>query len=304
MNKVEKIWMDGRLVNWDDAKVHVLTHTLHYGLGVFEGIRCYQCHDGTSAVFRLTEHIDRLFDSALIGMMSLPFTRQELCAAVVETLKVNKLKEAYIRPIAFVGDGEMGLYIQTYPVRVVIACWPWGAYLGDEGLALGIRAKISSFTRHHVNAGMTKAKICGNYVNSILAKREVIAAGYDEAILLDTEGYVSEASGENIFIVEKGVLKTTPPTSILRGITRDAVMEIAGDLGIPVKEQRFSRDELYLADECFFTGTAAEVTPVREVDDRTIGEGKPGPITKKIQETFFAAAHGKIKQYKKWLTYL
>ncbi len=302
MKKVDKIWMDGKMVNWDDANVHVLTHTLHYGLGVFEGIRCYQCHDGSSAVFRLREHIDRLFESAVIGMMTIPFTREQLCSAVIEALKINKLKEAYIRPIAFIGDGEMGLYIHTYPVRVAIACWPWGAYLGDDGLALGIRSKISSFTRHNVNAGMTKAKICGNYVNSILAKREVIAAGYDEAILLDTEGYVSEASGENIFIVEKGVLKTTPPTSILRGITRDAIMEIARDAGIPVLEQRFSRDELYIADECFFTGTAAEVTPVREVDDRTIGEGKPGPITKKLQETFFAAAHGKIEKYKKWLS--
>jgi branched-chain amino acid aminotransferase len=304
MKKVEKIWMDGKLVNWDDAKVHVLTHTLHYGLGVFEGIRCYQCHDGASAVFRLTEHIDRLFYSAIIGMMDIPFRREELCKAVLETLRVNKMKDGYIRPIAFIGDGEMGLYIREYPVRVVIACWPWGAYLGDEGLALGIRAKISSYTRHHVNVAMTKAKICGNYVNSILAKREVIAAGYDEAILLDAEGYVSEASGENIFIVKDGVLKTTPPTSILKGITRDAIIELARDAGIPVSEERFTRDELYIADECFFTGTAAEVTPVREVDDRTIGEGKPGPITKQLQTGFFAAAHGKIEKYKKWLTYL
>jgi len=304
MKKVEKIWMDGKLVNWDDAKVHVLTHTLHYGLGVFEGIRCYQCHDGASAVFRLTEHIDRLFYSAIIGMMEIPFSREELCKAVLETLRVNKMKDGYIRPIAFIGDGEMGLYIREYPVRVVIACWPWGAYLGDEGLALGIRAKISSYTRHHVNVAMTKAKICGNYVNSILAKREVIAAGYDEAILLDAEGYVSEASGENIFIVKDGVLKTTPPTSILKGITRDAIIELARDAGIPVAEERFTRDELYIADECFFTGTAAEVTPVREVDDRTIGEGKPGPITKQLQTGFFAAAHGKIEKYKKWLTYL
>jgi branched-chain amino acid aminotransferase len=304
MKKVEKIWMDGKLVNWEDAKVHVLTHTLHYGLGVFEGIRCYQCHDGASAVFRLTEHIDRLFYSAIIGMMDIPFSREELCKAVLETLRVNKMKDGYIRPIAFIGDGEMGLYIREYPVRVVIACWPWGAYLGDEGLALGIRAKISSYTRHHVNVAMTKAKICGNYVNSILAKREVIAAGYDEAILLDAEGYVSEASGENIFIVKDGVLKTTPPTSILKGITRDAIIELARDAGIPVAEERFTRDELYIADECFFTGTAAEVTPVREVDDRTIGEGKPGPITKQLQTGFFAAAHGKIEKYKKWLTYL
>jgi branched-chain amino acid aminotransferase len=304
MKKVEKIWMDGKFVNWDDAKIHVLTHTLHYGLGVFEGIRCYLCHDGSSAVFRLTEHIDRLFYSAVIGMMDIPFSREELCKAVLETLRVNKMKDGYIRPIAFISDGEMGLYIREYPVRVVIACWPWGAYLGDEGLALGIRAKISSYTRHPVNVAMTKAKICGNYVNSILAKREVISAGYDEAILLDAEGYVSEASGENIFMVKGGILKTTPSTSILKGITRDAIIEIARDEGITLVEERFSRDELYIADECFFTGTAAEVTPIREVDDRIIGEGKPGPITKKIQETFFAAAHGKIEKYQKWLSYL
>lgn len=304
MQKVEKIWLDGKLINWDDAKVHVLTHTLHYGMGVFEGIRCYKCHDGKSSVLKLKEHIDRLFASAAIGLMEIPYSKEDIILAVCETLRVNKLAEGYIRPLAFIGDGEMGLYVANPPIRVMIACWPWGAYLGEDALKHGIRSKISSFTRNHVNVGMTKAKICGNYVNSILAKREVKLAGYDEAILLDTEGYVSEASGENIFIASDGVLKTTPPTSILKGITRDAIIKIACDNGITVIEQRFTRDELYTADECFFTGTAAEITPVREVDNRKIGEGRPGPITQKVQAIYFDAVCGKIDTYKAWLTYL
>jgi branched-chain amino acid aminotransferase len=304
IKKVDKIWMDGKVVDWDKAQVHVLTHTLHYGLGVFEGIRCYLCHDGKSAVFKLREHIDRLFDSALIAQITIPYSCEEICQAVIEILRVNKLSESYIRPIVYIGDGEMGLFVKEYPVRVAIACWPWGAYLGEEGLSRGIRAKISSFTRHHVNVYMTKAKICGNYVNSILAKKEVTAVGYDEAILLDTEGYICEASGENIFVVKDGVIKTPPPTSILKGITRDAVITIAHDKGMQVVEQRFTRDELYAADEAFFTGTAAEITPVREVDDRKIGEGKRGPITEGIQNTFFDAVQGKEERYKGWLSYL
>ena len=304
IQKVDKIWMDGKVVDWDKAQVHVLTHTLHYGLGVFEGIRCYRCQDGKSAVFRLKEHVDRLFDSALISQMTIPYSREEVSQAVIEILKINKLSEGYIRPIVFIGDGAMGLYVKEYPVKVAIACWPWGAYLGEEGLERGIRAKISSFTRHHVNVSMTKAKICGNYVNSILAKKEVTVMGYDEAILLDTEGYICEASGENIFIVKDGMIKTPPPTSILKGITRDVVITIAQDKGIKVVEQRFTRDELYTADEAFFTGTAAEITPIREVDDRAIGRGKRGPITESIQGTFFDAVQGKEEQYKKWLSYL
>ncbi len=304
IKKVDVIWMDGKLVGWDSAQIHVLTHTLHYGLGVFEGIRCYLCHDGNSAVFKLQEHAERLFDSALISQMTIPYSRDEICQAILETLRANKLKEAYIRPIIFIGDGEMGLYVKDYPVRVSIACWPWGAYLGEEGLQKGIRAKIASYTRHHVNVSMTKAKICGNYVNSILAKKEVTAAGYDEAILLDTEGYVCEASGENIFIIKKGILKTPPPTSILKGITRDAVITLARDANINIIEQRFTRDELYTADEAFFTGTAAEITPIREVDDRTIGKGKRGPVTEQIQNTFFDIVQGKNERYKNWLTYL
>jgi branched-chain amino acid aminotransferase len=304
IKKVETIWLDGKLVDWDKAQVHVLTHTLHYGLGVFEGIRCYRCQDGQSAVFKLQEHVDRLFDSAHISQITIPFSREEIFQAIIETLKANKLQEGYIRPIVFIGDGEMGLYVKDYPVRVAIACWPWGAYLGEEGLRKGIRAKIASFTRHHVNVGMTKAKICGNYVNSILAKKEVTAMGYDEAILLDTEGYICEASGENIFIVKKGTIKTPPPTSILQGITRDSVIRLARDAQMHVVEQRFTRDELYIADEAFFTGTAAEITPIREVDDRGIGRGERGPVTEHIQKTFFDAVQGKNEQYKDWLSYL
>ena len=304
IQKVDKIWMDGEMVDWGKAQIHILTHTLHYGLGVFEGIRSYLCHDGKSAVFRLKAHIDRLFDSALIAQITIPYSRKEICQAVKEVLKVNKLSEGYIRPIVYIGDGEMGIYVKEYPVRVAIACWAWGAYLGEEGLGKGIRAKISSFTRHHVNVSMTKAKICGNYVNSIMAKREVTAMGYDEAILLDTEGYVCEASGENIFIVKDEVIKTPPPTSILKGITRGAVITIVQDNGRRVVEQRFTRDELYTADEAFFTGTAAEITPIREVDDRRIGGGTRGPVTESIQKTFFDAVKGKEERYKEWLSYL
>ncbi len=304
IEKTKKIWMDGQLVNWQDAQIHVLTHTLHYGLGVFEGIRCYRCHDGRSAIFRLAEHITRLFDSAHISQIDVPFSREEITGAVIETMKANELSEGYIRPIIYIGDGEMGLYVKQYPVRVAIACWAWGAYLGDEGLNRGIRAKISSFTRIHVNTFMTKAKICGNYVNSIMAKKEVTAMGYDEAILLDTEGYVCEASGENIFIIKDGVLKTTPPTAILKGITRDVVFAIARDKKITVEEQRFTRDELYTADEAFFTGTAAEITPIREVDNRAIGKGERGPVTAAIQSAFFDIVQGKDDRYTSWLTYL
>lgn len=301
MKKGEKIWFNGKLVNWDEAQVHVLTHTLHYGLGVFEGIRCYLCDDGGSAVFRLKEHTNRLFASAHIAQMKIPFTKDEINNAIIETLKANKLKEGYIRPLVFLAEGSMGIFPKDNPVRVAIAAWEWGAYLGEDGLKKGIRAKVSSFTRHHVNVGMTKAKIVGNYVNSILAKREVVAAGYDEALLLDTDGYVSEGSGENIFMVKDGALKTTPLTSVLNGITRDAVIRIARDQGITVNEGRFSRDELYIADEAFFTGTAAEITPIRELDDRMIGEGKPGPVTKKIQDTFFDIVKGRNKNYSSWL---
>jgi len=302
--RADKIWMDGKFMGWDEAQVHVCTHTLHYGMGAFEGIRCYKCHDGRSAVFMLDAHVDRLFSSAHIAMLDIPFTRKELGEVCKEIVRVNGFDECYIRPLVFMGDGQLGLYVKEFKVRVAIIAWVWGAYLGDEGLQSGIRAKISSFTRHHVNSGMTKAKLCGQYVNSILAKREAISLGFDEAIMLDTEGYVSEASGENVFIVKDGKIKTTPLTSILPGITRGSVIKIARDLGFEVIEEKFTRDELYTVDEVFFTGTAAEVTPVREVDFRPIGGGKPGPVTLALQSMFFEAARGKHKQYDDWLTYL
>jgi branched-chain amino acid aminotransferase len=300
----DKIWLDGKYLAWDDANVHVCTHTLHYGMGAFEGIRCYKCHDGRSAVFMLPAHIERLFNSALIADLKIPYSQAELVDVCKEIVKVNNFEECYIRPLVFMGDSQLGLYVKDFKVRVAIIAWVWGAYLGDEGLANGIRAKVSSYVRHHVDSCMTKAKICGNYVNSIFAKREVVGLGFDEAIMLDTEGYVSEASGENIFMMKKGKIKTTPLTSILPGITRACVMELATDLGYEVTEQRFTRDELYTADEVFFTGTAAEVTPVREVDSRQIGAGKPGPITTVIQKKFFEVARGMHPQYAEWLTYL
>jgi len=304
MVKAEKIWMDGKFVDWADANVHVMTHTLHYGLGVFEGIRCYECVDGRSAIFRLPEHTRRLFDSAHISQIKIPFTEEEINEACAETVRLNGLKQGYIRPLVYLGAGSMGVYPKDNPVRVAIAAWQWGAYLGEDGLTNGIKVKVSSFSRNHVNSGMTKAKIVGNYVNSILAKREVIAAGFDEALLLDTEGFVSEGSGENIFIIKDGEIKTTSLTSILKGITRDAVINIARDKGFVVKEERFTRDELYTADEAFFTGTAAEITPISEVDKRLIGSGRPGPVTKSVQETFFDAVKGKDKSYGDWLWYI
>lgn len=298
---MKKIWMDGKLADWDDARIHVLTHTLHYGVGVFEGIRCYKLDDGASAVFRLEEHVDRLFDSAHILTLEIPYTPEEIRQAIRKTLIANGLAEGYIRPIAFLGEGEMGLFARTNPVHVAIAVWPWGSYLGDEGLKKGIRAKVSSFNRHHVNAAMTKGKINGYYVNSVLAKWEVVKAGYDEAVLLDTEGFVAEASGENIFIVRNGILQTPPLTSVLPGITRDSVLTIARKMELPVKEVRFTRDEMYIAEEMFFTGTAAEITPVREVDDRRVGTGKPGPVTKQIQEKFFDIVRGREALFLHWL---
>ncbi len=301
IDKTDKIWMDGKLVDWDKAKVHVLTHTLHYGLGVFEGIRCYKTEKG-SIIFRLDEHIDRLFGSAHICMMEIPYSKEEIKSAIIETVKTNKLRECYIRPIVYIGYGFMGLYSKKNPLSVSIAAWPWGAYLGDEGIQKGIRVKISSFTRHHVNSAMTRAKICGYYVNSQLAKIEAIACGYSEALLLDTEGYISEGSGENIFIVRNNKIKTTPLTSILEGITRDSIITIARDNKIEIQEKLFTRDELYIADEAFFTGTAAEVTPIREVDGRIIGNGKRGKLTKKLQSIFFDIVKGKNRKYESWLT--
>jgi len=298
----EKIWLDGRLVPWKDAQIHVMTHSLHYGLAAFEGIRCYKGERG-SAIFRLDEHVDRLFSSAHIMLMKIPFSKKQIADAICETVRSNKLEECYIRPIVFVGEGDMGLYTPDNPIRVAIAAFPWGAYLGEDGLKNGIRARISSFTRHHVNVSMTRAKVSGYYVNSIMAKREVKACGYDEAILLDPEGYVSEGTGENIFMVRRGVLKTTPLTSILEGITRNSIMELARERGIAVVvEERFTRDELYIAEEVFMTGTAAELTPIREVDDRQVGSGKPGPITKDLQAAFFDIVRGKDHKHASWIS--
>jgi len=301
MQKTERIWLDGTLVPWDEAQVHVLTHTLHYGLGVFEGIRCYEGRDGVSAIFRLPEHVDRLFGSAHVLDLEMPWTREQIAEACRDTVRANRLRECYIRPIAFLGDGEMGLAARPR-TRVAVAAWPWGAYLGDHGLRDGVRLKTSSFQRFHPNTLLTKAKAVGHYVNSILAAQEARAGGYDEALLLDVDGYVSEASGENIFIVSQGVVKTTALPTVLGGITRDAVLRLLADLGVTTREERFTRDEVYLADEAFFTGTAVEVTPIRELDGRRIGVGRPGPVTTKIQEIFFSIVKGGDSRYASWLT--
>jgi len=303
LEKTEKIWLDGKFVPWHEANVHVLTHTLHYGLGVFEGVRCYQTKNKKSAIFRLHEHVDRLFNSAIVLGIDIPFSQKEIFTAIQLVVRKNKLKECYIRPIVFLGHNQMGLNPNGVDVRVAIAAWPWGTYLGDEGISRGIRVRISSFTRHHVNITMTRAKACGHYVNSILAKTEAVRDGYDEAILLDSQGYVSEGSGENIFLLSKGRLKTPALScSNLEGITRDSVFDIAKHLKIEVEEGRVTRDELYIADEVFLTGTAAEITPVREIDNRTIGNGKRGKATTRIQKMFFEIVHGSHAKFKKWLS--
>jgi branched-chain amino acid aminotransferase len=304
VEKAKFIWFDGKFIPWEEAQVHVLTHTLHYGLGVFEGIRAYQCVDGRTAIFRLKEHIQRLFDSAHVMMIDIPVSQAEVEGACAEILRRNGQKEAYIRPLVFLGEGVMGLHPQGSPIHTTVISWVWGAYLGDEGLRRGIRIKTSSFIRHHVNIMMTKTKTVGNYVNSIMAKLEAVHSGYDEALLLDTAGYVCEASGENIFMVKDGILKTPPLTSVLPGITRDCIITLAQEHGVSVREERFSRDELYLADEAFLTGTAAEVTPIREVDGRIIGPGKPGPLTTKMQEVYFGVVKGQEAAYHKWLTFI
>jgi branched-chain amino acid aminotransferase len=300
----EEIWLDGKFVPWAEANVHILTHTLHYGLGVFEGIRCYAGSDGRSSVFRLPEHIKRLFDSAKINLMEIPYSAAELEEATLESLRRNHLAEGYIRPIAFIGDGAMGLHPGDNPVRVAVIAWEWGKYLGDEGMAKGIRAKVSTFSRHHVNAKMTNGKTCGDYVNSILAKREAILDGFDEAIMLDTQGLVSECTGENIFVVRNGKIKTPPLYSVLDGITRDSMIEVARRCGYVVEESQLARDDLYVADEIFLTGTAAEVTPIREVDYRQIGEGRRGPITEELQKTFFDIVQGSDARYDHWRSFL
>jgi len=295
------IWMDGKLVPWRDANIHVLTHTLHYGMGVFEGIRAYKTDAGT-AIFRLEEHVHRLFNSAKIFQMKMNYTEKEIVAATLSVVKENKLASCYIRPIVWIGSEKLGISARNDTTHLAVAAWEWGAYLGEDGLNKGIRVKVSSFTRHHVNVSLVRAKASGYYINSILANQEVTAQGYDEALLLDTDGYVSEGSGENVFIVKNGIVYTPDLASCLDGITRDAIFTIAKDLGIEVREKRITRDEMYCCDEAFFTGTAAEVTPIRELDDRIIGDGKRGPITTKIQQVFFDAVAGKNDKYRQWLT--
>ena len=297
------IWKDGKLVPWREATTHVLTHTLHYGMGVFEGVRCYPQADGSISIFRLHDHTKRLINSARVFLMDIPWTPAQLNEAQRDVVRANNLAEAcYLRPLAFYGSEKMGVAARGNPVHVAIAAWPWGAYLGADGLEKGIRVKTSSFLRHHVNVTLCRAKASGNYINSILANQEATMSGYDEALLLDVNGYVAEGAGENLFIVKDGVLYEPMVTSGLMGITRLTVIQLAADLGIPFREKLMTRDDVYLADEAFFTGTAAEVTPVRELDDRTIGEGHRGPVTKRLQDAFFDIVNGRNPKYAHWLT--
>lgn len=295
------IWYDGQLVPWREATTHVLTHTLHYGLGVFEGVRAYDAEGGT-AIFRLQEHTDRLFRSAHILNMQMPYDKETLNEAQRQVVRENGLKDAYLRPMCFYGSEGMGLRADNLATHVIVAAWSWGSYLGEEGMQNGIRIRTSSFTRHHVNITMTKAKSNGNYTNSILALQEALNDGYDEALLLDPEGYVAEGSGENIFIVRNGKLYTPELTSALDGITRDTIIQLIDELGLTLIEKRITRDEVYIADEAFFTGSAAEVTPIRELDNRTIGNGSRGPITEKLQSMYFDQVHGRRVSHPEWLT--
>ena len=295
------IWMDGQFVPWREAKIHVLTHTLHYGMGVFEGVRAYHADQGT-AIFRLQEHTERLFRSAHIMNMKVPHDKQTINEATRAAVRENNLDSAYIRPMMFYGSEGMGLRADNLKVHTIIAAWSWGSYLGEEGLEKGIRIRTSSYTRHHVNISMCKAKANGHYINSMLALQEALSCGYDEALLLDVDGFVAEGSGENIFIVRDGVIYTPELTSALEGITRDTIFSLAKDLGYTVKEKRITRDEVYVADEAFFTGTAAEVTPIRELDNRKIGNGGRGPVTEKLQSLFFDVVHGRNSKYSEWLT--
>jgi len=295
------IWFDGKLVPWREAKVHVLTHTLHYGMGVFEGVRAYEAVQGT-AIFRLEAHVDRLLRSAHILGMPMPYDKQTLTEACRAAVRENGLKSAYIRPMCFYGSEGMGLRADNLKVHAIVAAWSWGSYLGAEGMEKGIRIKTSSYTRHHVNITMCKAKANGNYMNSMMALREALACGFDEALLLDVDGFVAEGSGENIFIVRDGVLCTPDLTSALDGITRDTIFKLAAEIGVEVREKRITRDEVYIADEAFFSGTAAEVTPIRELDGRKIGSGTRGPLTTRLQAMYFDQVHGRRKEYPEWLT--
>ena len=299
--KADYVWMDGSFVPFDEATVPLMTHTLHYGYGAFEGIRAYRRTDGSSHVFRMREHIERLFESALILGLDIPYSQEVIESACFEVLKRNRFHDGYLRPLVYLGSEAMGLGAFTNTVHVAIAAWKWGAYLGDDGLKNGIRCKVSSFNRSHVNVNMVKGKICGQYVNSVISKREALHAGYQEAIMLDTQGYVSECTGENLFMVKRGIIYTAPyGSSILGGITRDSLIKIATDLNYQVVERLFTRDELYVADEIFLCGTAAEVTPVKEVDDRAIGNGEPGPLTRSIADRFFDIVKGSHPDHPEW----
>jgi branched-chain amino acid aminotransferase len=305
VQKVSKIWFEGEFIPWDEARVHLLTHSLHYGLGAFEGIRAYRRADGRTSIFRLDAHIQRLLDTCRLCLIEPRFRSEEIQQACVELLRQNDMTEAYLRPLVFIAEGAMGIYVPNNPIHTAIVAWKWGAYLGDDALRLGIRAKISSWQRHHVNVSLAKGKIMGQYTNSVLAKREAKLGGYDEAILLDTQGYVSEGSGENLFVVKRGCLITPPLSgSILAGITRETILTLAREEGIPVREERITRDELYLSDEAFFTGTAAEVTPIREVDNRAIGAGKPGPVTLQLQQRYFDIVREADDSHPEWHTFL
>ncbi len=297
------IWNDGKMVPWRNATTHVLTHTLHYGMGVFEGVRAYQTTRGT-AIFRLSEHTDRLFNSAHIFMMKIPYDKDTLMQAQLEVVKQNRLDSCYIRPIVFYGSDDMGISAKKLSVHVAVAARSWGAYLGTDGLQKGIRVKTSSFSRHHVNVNMCRAKSVTTYANSMLAHQEVVHDGYDEALLLGVDGYVAEGSGENIFIIKHDKIYTPDMTSCLEGITRASIIELAEEIGMPVIEKRITRDEIYCADEAFFTGTAAAVTPIRELDNRIIGNGKRGPITTRLQAMFFDCVSGKANNHANWLTYV
>jgi branched-chain amino acid aminotransferase len=305
IKKVESIWVDGALVPWDSATDHLLAHTMHYGVGVFEGIRAYQRGNGKTAIFRLREHVDRLFDSAHICTMDIPYTREQLVAACADVVRANKMPAAYLRPLVYLGYGALGLGSLEPPVRTMVACYEWGAYLGDDGLTKGIKCMVSGFSRANGNSVMNKGKICGQYVTSVLAKRMAIKSGFAEALMLDPQGHVAEGTGENIFVVKKGVV-TTPPTSaaILAGITRDTAITLLREQGVEVREQDIARDELYTADEVFLTGTAAEITPVSDIDHRKIGAGEAGPITRRVQEAFFAVVKGNDTKHDHWLHYV
>lgn len=305
IKKLDTIWMDGQLVPWDDATEHLLAHTMHYGVGAFEGIRAYQRGDGRTAIFRLREHVERLIESSHIATIDVPHTAEQLMKACLDVVRVNKLTSCYLRPLVYLGYGALGLGSFEPPVRTMVACYEWGAYLGEEGLKKGIKCMISGFTRGSGSSMMSKGKICGQYVTSVLAKRMALKSGFDEALMLDPQGYVAEGTGENIFVVKQDVVRT-PPTSaaILAGITRDTAIQLLREQGVEVREEPIARDELYTADEVFLTGTAAEITPVREIDHRRVGRGEAGPVTRRLQEAYFSVVKGTDTKHDAWLSYI